>query len=92
MKFFLCLVSGIMSQGWGPRPEAVIPELGGLSTIEIDGHMDLENSNGVFPALLAVNSEEVTNYIPYSHFCNIPALLLKNTLRFLIRAGILTKV
>jgi hypothetical protein len=29
---------------------------------------------------------------PIHTFVNIPALLLKNTLRFLIRAGILTKV
>jgi hypothetical protein len=34
-----------------------------------------------------------TGYIsPIHTFVNIPALLLKNTLRVLIRAGILTKV
>ena len=32
------------------------------------------------------------NISPFHTFVNIPALLLKNTLRFLIRAGILTKV
>ena len=31
-------------------------------------------------------------HIPYLHFCEYPDLPLKNTLRFLIRAGIFTKV
>jgi hypothetical protein len=35
------------------------------------------------------NSEYIS---PIHTFVNIPALLLKNTLRFLIRAGIFTKV
>ena len=30
-------------------------------------------------------------YIPFSHFCEYPGPLLKNTLCFLIRAGIFTK-